>query len=216
MEISPLDIRNQSFKKKSFGGFDPEEVQAFLEQVAREMENLNHHSVELNEKLKVAEERVNYYKLIEKTLQDSVVTMQKTVDEAKANAEKEGELIIAEAKAQAVRESERIRNEASELRSEVQSLRTQRTNYFIRIRSVIRAQEELLKAMEEQDDMVSSSSEADRQAMMFRKNQAAQSSQTSQNAPASRPAPATRPTSRPQSAPTNPAPRANAPQQPHG
>ncbi|MBR1744651.1 MAG: DivIVA domain-containing protein, partial [Fibrobacter sp.] len=30
MELTPLDIRNQTFHKKSLGGIDAEEVKAFL------------------------------------------------------------------------------------------------------------------------------------------------------------------------------------------
>ena len=34
MELTPLDIRNQTFHSKRFGGYDPEEVKAFLETAA--------------------------------------------------------------------------------------------------------------------------------------------------------------------------------------
>lgn len=148
MDLTPLDVRNQTFRKKSWGGLDPEEVSAFLNQVATNMEKQARARTELNERLKIAEERVNYYKLIEKTLQDSVVTMQKTTDEARFNAEREAELIIAEAKARAVREVEETKKNATDLRSEIETLKQQRTNYFIRIRALLRSQEELLVAME--------------------------------------------------------------------
>ncbi|NLB63228.1 MAG: DivIVA domain-containing protein [Fibrobacter sp.] len=148
MDLTPLDVRNQSFRKKTLGGLDPEEVSAFLNQVATDMEKQARARTELTERLKIAEERVNYYKLIEKTLQDSVVTMQKTTDEAKFNAEREAELIIAEAKARALREVEETKKNATDLRAEIEVLKQQRTNYFIRIRALLRSQEELLEAME--------------------------------------------------------------------
>ena len=40
MELTPLDIRNQTFHKKSFKGYDPEEVKAFLETTATAFENM--------------------------------------------------------------------------------------------------------------------------------------------------------------------------------
>ena len=100
------------------------------------------------ERLKIAEERVNYYRQIEKTIQDAVITMQRTVDEVKATAEKEAEIIIAEAKARAVREVESTKKQAEDLRAEIEQLKQLRSNYFIRCRSLIRGQEELLAAME--------------------------------------------------------------------
>ena len=148
MELTPLDIRNQTFNKKSFNGYDPEEVKAFLETTATAFENMFRDRTNLIERLKVAEERVNYYRQIEKTIQDAVITMQRTVDEVKATAEKEAESIIAEAKARAVREVESTKKQAEDLRAEIEQLKQLRSNYFIRCRSLIRGQEELLAAME--------------------------------------------------------------------
>ena len=148
MELTPLDIRNQTFHSKSFGGYDPDEVKAFLETTATAFENMFRDRTNLNERLKVAEERVNYYRQIEKTIQDAVVTMQRTINEVKASAEKEAEIIIAEAKARAMREVESIKRESENLRTEIEQLRQLRTNYFIRCRALIHSQEELLAAME--------------------------------------------------------------------
>jgi cell division initiation protein len=74
--------------------------------------------------------------------------MQRTVDEVKATAEKEAEIIIAEAKARAVREVESTKKQAEDLRAEIEQLKQLRSNYFIRCRALIRGQEELLAAME--------------------------------------------------------------------
>lgn len=148
MELTPLDIRNQSFHKKSLGGIDPAEVKAFLDTAAKAFEQMSRDRTDLTERLKVAEERVNYYRQIEKTIQDAVVTMQRTIDEVKSTAEKEAEIIIAEAKARAVREVESTKREAEELRMEIEQLKQIRANYFIRCRSLIKGQEDLLSAME--------------------------------------------------------------------
>ena len=148
MELTPLDIRNQTFHKKNFGGIDPEEVKAFLETAAGAFEQMSRERTDLTERLKVAEERVNYYRQIEKTIQEAVVTMQRTINEVKASAEKEAEIIVAEAKARAMREVESIKRESENLRTEIEQLRQLRTNYFIRCRALIHSQDELLSAME--------------------------------------------------------------------
>lgn len=168
MELTPLDLRNQTFAKKSFGGYDPQEVHAFLAQAANELEKQSRHRTELTERLKISEERVNYYKLIERTLQDSVLTMQKTMDESKRNAEREAELIIAEAKARAIREVEETKRRADSLRSEIETLKGQRTNYFIRIRALIRSQEELLAAMEREQSEIQPAEDASSDELAFR------------------------------------------------
>lgn len=152
MELTPLDIRNQTFKAKRFGGFDPDEVKAFLETAAQAFEQMSRTRTDLTERLKVAEERVNYYRQIEKTIQDAVLTLQKMTDEAKRSAEKEAELIVAEAKARALSEVESTKARAEALRAEIEELKQLKANYFIRIRALVRSQEELLSAMEKDED----------------------------------------------------------------
>ena len=151
MEMTPLDIRKQEFRKKSFGGLDPEEVQAFLSQVAVTFEENLSETIALKEQLKVCKEQLNHYKLIENTLQESVMTMQQVIDEKKEVANKEAEFIIAQARANALKETEAIRNESETLRKDVQLLKSQRDNFFIRMRSVLNAQRELIQALEKDD-----------------------------------------------------------------
>lgn len=152
MELTPLDIRNQTFHTKHFGGYDPEEVKAFLDTAAAAFEQNARVRTDLTERLKIAEERVGYYRQIEKTIQDAVVTMQRTADDAKRAAEKEAEIIIAEAKAKAFSEVENIKQQAEALRKEMEQLKQLRANYFIRFRAMVHSQEELLEAMEKDFD----------------------------------------------------------------
>ena len=152
MELTPLDIRNQTFHSKRFGGCDPEEVKAFLETAAQAFEQMARNRNDLSERLKIAEERVNYYRQIEKTIQDAVMTMQKTSDDAKMAAEKEAALIVAEARAKALGEVESIKQQAEALRKEIEELKKLRTNYLIRCRALVQSQEELLQAMEKDFD----------------------------------------------------------------
>ncbi|MGL1901068.1 MAG: DivIVA domain-containing protein [Fibrobacterales bacterium] len=154
MEITPLDIRNQAFKKKKIGGYDPEEVDSFLTQIASDLEIRNKEYNQFKEKLKLADDRVRQFQQIEATLQDSVVTMQKNIDETRRNAHKEAELIIGEAKARAEKDTATIRKEADDLREEISILKTQRKHLFIRMHNVINSQRELLEALEREDNFV--------------------------------------------------------------
>ena len=49
MNITPLDIQQQQFKGKMLGGLDPNDVDAFLQMVASEMESLVRENSELKE-----------------------------------------------------------------------------------------------------------------------------------------------------------------------
>lgn len=148
MNMTPLDIRNQEFRKKTLGGVDPEEVHAFLGQVAAEYELRTREAQETGDKLKLAKEQLSHFHSIESTLQETALTLQKVLEEKKAEALKEAEFIIAEAKNNAYKETEAIRRESEKLRTEIVGLRAQKAAFFSRIRNALRTQEELLQAME--------------------------------------------------------------------
>ena len=146
------------FNRKFFG-FDVDEVRTSLDSIARELENQIKENTRLNEKLKIAEERLNHFKLIEKTLQDSVVTMQTTLDEKRRGAEQEAELIIQEAKYKANSEVEDYTNRIKKLRTEIDMLENQKTNYFLRFKNFLLSQQDWLTAMEKSNDPLEEKSE---------------------------------------------------------
>lgn len=100
MRITPLDIQQKQFPVK-FRGFDEEEVDAFLELVREEMEELLRDNASLREDVKKFEKQVKEYKTMESTLRETLVSTQQMVEEYKTNAQKNAELIIKEAELKA-------------------------------------------------------------------------------------------------------------------
>jgi cell division initiation protein len=149
--ITPLDVKKHEFTVK-MRGYDQDEVRALLETVAREMEESNRQNVTLSERLKIAEERINHYRLIEKTLQDAVITMQDTLEEKRKAADRDADLIIQEAKVQAREELQGSREQVASLRAEIYSLENQKQQFFMRLRSILRTQSQMLEAMMEAED----------------------------------------------------------------
>jgi cell division initiation protein len=96
MRITPLDIQQKEFATK-FRGFDMEEVDAFLELIREEMEELLRENANLREESKRLEKQLKDYKNIETTLRDTLVSTQQMVEEYRNNAAKEAELIKKEA-----------------------------------------------------------------------------------------------------------------------
>jgi cell division initiation protein len=151
MELTPLDIRNQKFGTKTLGGYDPEEVQTFLNQIAAAFETLMDERADLLKTINNDKKQVEEYRNIEKTLNDALLTMQRVLDEAKVRGNREADLIIAEAKTKAENEASAIRNQANELRLEIDRLKQMRLAYFARLRNLMRTQEDLLDSMEKED-----------------------------------------------------------------
>jgi len=151
MDLTPLDIRNQKFGKKVGGGLDPTEVQAFLNQVATVFEGLLDERADLLKTINNDKKNLDEFRQIEKNLSDAAVLMSRALDDVKTRANKEADVIIAEAKSKAEQEAATIKNQAIDLRREIDSLRQLRVNYFARLRSLMRAQEDMLSDMEKED-----------------------------------------------------------------
>jgi cell division initiation protein len=146
MHITPLDIKKQPFRK-TLMGFDPDQVNSFLEMVANEFEALIRQNNQQASQLKQTGERLEDYVKIEKTLNQTLLTAQKATDEARVNAQKEAELIIKDAQIRAHAYEDESRRRVHRLENELMSLKTQRDGFLSRFRALLQTQLEMLETL---------------------------------------------------------------------
>ncbi|MFP4416924.1 MAG: DivIVA domain-containing protein [Fibrobacterota bacterium] len=146
MRITPLDIKKQPFKKTMMG-FDPDQVNSFLEMVANEFESLNRSHDELAGQVNQYRLRLEHYEKIEKTLNETLLTAQRATDEARLNAQKEAELILKDAQIRADRYEDQSRQRVNNMQSELVSLKAQRESFITRFRSLLKDQLSLLEVI---------------------------------------------------------------------
>jgi cell division initiation protein len=151
MRITPHDIRQQQFTVRMFRGFDPSEVDAFLEDVADDYEGLLKENALLKEQISASEERSRGVIEREKNLHDVMVTTQRLVDEMKSAAKREAELIVREAELRGEKAVEAARGEEAKIRVEIQSLKRMRRQLV----------EELGATMDRYQRMLAAEAEAD-------------------------------------------------------
>ena len=75
MKLTPLDIRKQEFKK-IMRGYDPVEVDTFLDMVASDLEEALKQQKESRERIIELETQLKDYRQIEKTLQQTLLQAQ--------------------------------------------------------------------------------------------------------------------------------------------
>jgi cell division initiation protein len=121
--MNATDIRQQQFAVRLFRGFDPQEVDAFLEEMADDFEEMMRENALLKEQLAALEEKGRGVEGREKTLQETLVTTQKIAEEFKENSRREAELIIREAHLRAEKVMQDVREEHMRLTAEVGGLR---------------------------------------------------------------------------------------------
>ena len=119
MRITPMDIRQQQFTVRMFRGFDVQEVDTFLEDLAGDYEALLKENTLLKEHLQAAEERTRGLEERERMLQETLVTTQRMVEEMKDNARREAQLLIKEAEMQGEKIMEAARTAEGAIQAEV-------------------------------------------------------------------------------------------------
>lgn len=148
MKLTPLDIRRQTFKKKGMGGYDPAEIHAFLETVAGEFEELSRENTSLAERMSGLEGKVEDYRRMEKTLQDTLLSAQKTSEELRKNAEQRGDLLVKEAQLKADQIISEARARLMDLQRQIADLKNLRSSYLAKFRSLLESHMEILQYQE--------------------------------------------------------------------
>lgn len=126
MRLTAQDIRQQQFAVKLFRGFDPQEVDAFLEEMADDFEELARENNLLKEQLGTLEERTKGIEGRERSLHETLVTTQKIAEDFKENARREAELILREAQLRSEKFAQDARDQHGKLSAEVAALQRHR------------------------------------------------------------------------------------------
>jgi cell division initiation protein len=103
MKLTAQDIHFKEFRH-SLRGYSEEEVDAFLDKVADEFERLQKENIDQAEKLEAANERVRGYQSMEATLNQTLISAQRSAEEIvnKAGLEADAMLRDAELKAKEI------------------------------------------------------------------------------------------------------------------
>jgi cell division initiation protein len=149
MKITPLDIQQQQFKGKLFGGLDQEDVDAFLQTVSQEMEGLSRENSDLKEQVRRHTEAMAEMSSREVQLRDTILAAQKISEEMKANAQKEATLIISEAELKAERILADAENKLAQLGSQIQDLRREKLQFETALKSILDTHYKMLTLNEE-------------------------------------------------------------------
>lgn len=143
MKITPLDIQQMVFRTK-LRGYDREEVNRFLEEVAQTVESLNRDNATLRERIVFLEQQVTELKRTESTLSNTLVSAQSLADDVKRSAQRDAELTIKEAELKAGEVLRQARVELAETQRDLSQLHKQRLLMVERMRATLHTFERML------------------------------------------------------------------------
>ena len=129
MKISPMDIQQQQFKGKMLGGLDADDVDAFLQSVAGEMEELLRENGELKERLNRNATAMAEMEARESQLRETMLAAQRISEEMKASAQKEAQLLVSEAELKGERILADAEKKLVELSGQIQELKREKVQF---------------------------------------------------------------------------------------
>ena len=144
MRITPMDIRQQQFTVRMFRGFDVQEVDTFLEDLAADYEALLRENALLKEQLQALEARTRGLEDRERVLQETLVTTQKVVEEMKESARREVTLMVREAELRGEKMVEAARTAEASVQADVVLLKRMRRQLAESLRSTVEMYQRLL------------------------------------------------------------------------
>lgn len=143
MRLTPLDIQQQRFRTV-FRGFDVKEVDAFLELVRNQYEELILENRKLKEENRNKSAQIEEFRERERTLKETMITAQKIVEDLKGTARKESEVIISQAEIQAEKIVRGAQDRLVEIIEDIQELKRQKGQLLANLQGTVTAHQKLL------------------------------------------------------------------------
>ncbi|MGN0499062.1 MAG: DivIVA domain-containing protein [Acutalibacteraceae bacterium] len=95
------EVKNISFRKANLGGYRPEDVEAFIDDVVATLEQHKKDKIELVKKLDILAKRIEEYRRDEENVRGALINAQKVMDATKKEANEQAEKIVNDAKVKA-------------------------------------------------------------------------------------------------------------------
>jgi cell division initiation protein len=124
MRYTPVELRHVRLGKSLFGGYRKDEIQKLLEDVADSFEEVWRERGELTDKLEDVEKVLAEVKQREQLLTSALVSAERAAADARAQAKREAEVIVAEAHQEARSITRTAQSERERLYAEVRRMET--------------------------------------------------------------------------------------------
>ena len=91
--ITPVDLENKEFGK-AFRGYDIDEVEAFLTELAKDYAKIYRENASLKDKNAILTDAIENYKDMEETMRSAIISAQRTSEEILKNAHDQADNIV--------------------------------------------------------------------------------------------------------------------------
>jgi len=151
MRLTPLEIRQHRFTIR-FRGFDTGEVEAFLETVVADFEDVVRENAQLRREAERLARDLDAYRAREKTIQDTLTTAQSVVEQLKRTAIKESETLVVDAELRAEKIVAEARERRAELGNDIREQKYLRQRLEVDLRRTLEGYVKLIDAFSSTDE----------------------------------------------------------------
>ncbi|MEG6570740.1 DivIVA domain-containing protein [Thermoanaerobacterium thermosaccharolyticum] len=148
--LTPMDIHNKEFKR-SFRGYNENEVDEFLDKVMEDYELLYKENSDLKDRVNILNDKLQNYTDIEKTLNNTLVVAQKSAEDLKQNAKKEADLIIQQAHQEAEKIMQKANQEVVRIRTELENQRRKLNIFKAKFKALLEGELEAVLSIDDRE-----------------------------------------------------------------
>lgn len=147
MKLTPMDINNKEFKK-GLRGYNPDEVDEFLDEIVDNYEELYKENANLKEKIANLDEKVEHYSKIETTIQNTLLLAQNAAEQAKNSAQKEAEIMLKNANETAQKILDKSHSDVIQINDEYEKVKQEFIKFRAKYRNFMNTQLETFDDLE--------------------------------------------------------------------
>lgn len=147
MKLTPLEIRKMDFSK-SLRGYNPEEVRAFLETVADQIDLLQRDVNEYSDKVVRLETRLSDFQMMEKTLQETLMKAEESSRRSREDSERAAAITKREAEVEAQRILAEASSNVEKLKGEILMLQSRKDAFLKKLKYLLQSQSDLIDILE--------------------------------------------------------------------
>jgi cell division initiation protein len=139
MKLSPINIKKQEFSRQ-VRGYDTNEVAAFLERIAEEVETLQIQNEEFRKDIELANTKLAEFRRIEKNLQETLVKAQEASAKSIETAKRQSQQMLKDAQTKGHQIIDKAKFNSIEIRNAVDLLREEKEVLIAKLKAIVSSQ----------------------------------------------------------------------------
>ena len=149
--FTPQEIREKTFEKAVFGGYDMQTVDEFLEPLTADYITLYKENAVLKSKMRVLVEKLEEYRAQEQSMRKAIVSAQRTADAMVAEAERKCARLVSEAQSEATAKAGNADELVAREQERLNNAKKTAKNFIAVVEQDIRGHLELLEKLKAED-----------------------------------------------------------------